>query len=815
MERVEYDMDTSGGVMEQIQAIIAPPHSAEERRRYIREREQKEQSFARKYGNRNGGRTVNRDCCDSCREGGDLLCCDRCPASFHFQCCNPPLEEDDIPTGEWICNECKAALKAEKFQKQDGANKDESKPLELSATPPLLTKPEMVFPYLAKLLKDKNPREFELPAELQDFTIFPGDRRNRIAKLTENGKNNKREDGEEILERICFACSRYSDVANMAACDFCPLVFHIDCLNPPMVSPPTALWMCPNHPHHFEGSLQDQRYSIRMDGTDNFMKNVNQSTIVMNFLNRAKKERILSNRRKKIQRRMIVPNAIKEEYKNPTILRLPYRIRQMMEPLPPYAKPLTLPTSSEQEEWLRSLVALQCGIAHHLTKASIPNKTSTTNVVIKSEPKPSPVEVKPKEKKEETPEISLEANEKMMLDDDMSENTESKNESTKLNAFTDQLVDIQAVDPMQEKVTTTIRSDVSTPLKSEESTPIHSRTTLLSKETTESPKATGTTSSNSGTKPFAASSGQKIIILATQSSSTSSRLASVAGDQSASTGSSTENSSGSSQTKSVVIKSSSQNQTTTTTSNSFVSSITTDSLQDPLLAQLDTRLVKALAFQRLQQLLGQAKPPQSANKKITASDIQDILSSSSLPNGRAIAALCPLNNSPTVSMVRKSINIGQGADNNVTLTNYGHCNFVSSKHACIFFDEEAQQFELLNYSEHGTIVDNVLYSCDFSDKPNKHITSSGARLDQNPKTGDCNSKRPPVYRTTKGHGTERIANPCGCKASGSSLIGGSGAGWEGTAVLHHGSFIKFGCVHFVFSITAAATKKFALGVQSK
>lgn len=27
-----------------------------------------------------------------------------------------------------------------------------------------------------------------------------------------------------------------------------------------------------------------------------------------------------------------------------------------------------------------------------------------------------------------------------------------------------------------------------------------------------------------------------------------------------------------------------------------------------------------------------------------------------------------------------------------------------------------RHFELLNYSEHGTTVDNVLYSCDFSDK---------------------------------------------------------------------------------------------------
>ena len=36
---------------------------------------------------------------------------------------------------------------------------------------------------------------------------------------------------------------------------------------------------------------------------------------------------------------------------------------------------------------------------------------------------------------------------------------------------------------------------------------------------------------------------------------------------------------------------------------------------------------------------------------------------------------------------------------------------------------------------------------------------------------------------------------CNCKASSSSLIGGSGAGWEGTAVLHHGSYIKVRTTH--------------------
>lgn len=53
-------------------------------------------------------------------------------------------------------------------------------------------------------------------------------------------------------------------------------------------------------------------------------------------------------------------------------------------------------------------------------------------------------------------------------------------------------------------------------------------------------------------------------------------------------------------------------------------------------------------------------------------------------------------------------------------------------------------------------------------------------------------------------GVEYITRGCGCRASASSLIGGSGAGWEGTAVLHHGSYVKFGCLHFIFSIVECA-----------
>ena len=45
---------------------------------------------------------------------------------------------------------------------------------------------------------------------------------------------------------------------------------------------------------------------------------------------------------------------------------------------------------------------------------------------------------------------------------------------------------------------------------------------------------------------------------------------------------------------------------------------------------------------------------------------------------------------------------------------------IKLKHFEFFFSfcfQTTRHYELLNYSEHGTTVDNVLYSCDFSDKP--------------------------------------------------------------------------------------------------
>ncbi|KAI9922781.1 hypothetical protein PsorP6_000149 [Peronosclerospora sorghi] len=36
---------------------------------------------------------------------GDLVCCDKCPRSFHLKCLR--ITENDLPEGDWQCEECK------------------------------------------------------------------------------------------------------------------------------------------------------------------------------------------------------------------------------------------------------------------------------------------------------------------------------------------------------------------------------------------------------------------------------------------------------------------------------------------------------------------------------------------------------------------------------------------------------------------------------------------------------------------------------------------------------------------------------------
>lgn len=47
-----------------------------------------------------------------------------------------------------------------------------------------------------------------------------------------------------IITRLFHRSCR---IAPLIHCDYCPLCFHADCLDPPLTNPPSGRWMCPNH----------------------------------------------------------------------------------------------------------------------------------------------------------------------------------------------------------------------------------------------------------------------------------------------------------------------------------------------------------------------------------------------------------------------------------------------------------------------------------------------------------------------------------------------------------------------------------------
>merc|ERR1712083_1135240 len=49
----------------------------------------------------------------------------------------------------------------------------------------------------------------------------------------------------------CHVCVKSSRVGSLVKCDYCPLSFHLDCLDPPLSEVPRDVWMCPNHVEQF------------------------------------------------------------------------------------------------------------------------------------------------------------------------------------------------------------------------------------------------------------------------------------------------------------------------------------------------------------------------------------------------------------------------------------------------------------------------------------------------------------------------------------------------------------------------------------
>ena len=160
-------------------------------------------------------------------------------------------------------------------------------------------------------------------------------------------------------------------------------------------------------------------------------------------------------------------------------------------------------------------------------------------------------------------------------------------------------------------------------------------------------------------------------------------------------------------------------------------------------------------------------------------------------NIRARAALVPLDlkeRSPCPISFR-TFKVGLGSSVDLDLSRYGKCHCISNLHASIFFDQYSRVYELLNYSEHGTVVDNVIYSGDVS--LHTMMASNGS-----------DSKLKSMSKDAMKRGDHDFA--CFCSTSPSELNFDKGC--EVSAALHHGSYVRFGCMQFIFSIMTYANE---------
>ncbi|KIH64940.1 PHD-finger [Ancylostoma duodenale] len=227
--RQMYHYDEECGLLEEIVKVTSPPGKCKIVNRYVRP---SEPIAVTEW------KSVNRTYCVVCREGGELLCCDACPASFHLLCHEPVIRREAIPRGRWLCNRCHRTGTNAISRKRNRVSiltEDEHRLLELNRifNSRDITDTVAFYVALSTSLSNCNARQFELPAALRNDGLLPyrGLAQPRCI----------------VLNEPCTVCDGLGEDSPKIRCDFCRYVYHVDCLRPPLCSPPSETWMCPNH----------------------------------------------------------------------------------------------------------------------------------------------------------------------------------------------------------------------------------------------------------------------------------------------------------------------------------------------------------------------------------------------------------------------------------------------------------------------------------------------------------------------------------------------------------------------------------------
>ena len=513
----------------------------------------------------------------------------------------------------------------------------------------LVNKPTVTSkPFLALLnaVSNENPVEFELPKDINLPEKFP-----YTWKWSTDEKRQRLDvDSRQVL---CYVCGRSARAGPLVSCDYCPLSFHLDCLDPPMSEIPRDVWMCPNHVESFlDTKLQTTSVTERVELWDKYARQpIDTNAVKLQFMKRCQREkRDEKYRRRKVtvsdSRKVAVPQFVVSQYHRPPALLSGGRDR--------WQRPLAQQDPAEQElQWVSGLVSLQSDLLQNMMGSREPQLAGVRPLQAGGEQSGQEVkemkemkEVKEVKEEEEEEEPELECEESLDL-----ELTQSVSPASTLSTC--------SLSPRH-------RAELS-----------------------------------SGGEGREGREGGLVSLLS-----------------------------------------------------EYLAQHNTHSV-----AQLDPVVVQYLASRQLQALLG-------GEREESESTV------------RARASLTPLHSRKSPVMMRyRTLTVGLGPGAGLDLSRYGHCNYLSVKHATIFYDQLADCYELLNYSQHGTRVDEVMYGLEVR------------------REAATNHQAGPVMSST---GQTRA----GCYCDGSA-----GAGSENSALLHQGSLLQFGCLQFLFSLAGSGASE--------
>jgi len=738
-------------IMAQMQKLFEPPGKA-----LPQKAEQECTAELHPYFKR-PGKGHNHDCCDSCFEGGALICCDSCPSSFHLQCHDPPLEDNDIPEGDWICIKCFAA-KPENQRLVANAKKKLKSPEKVLKQPPVEEKVKTPDKGGVKVPGDKDWRPGGKGKKVE---IGKNARTTRTLKKKMYADNST-EDEENEFEP--FKPESFEPVAikkrgaykelyidylkhkpEITVHPFSLLLQATSNENAQEYGLPHAINLPERFPYSWKWSSAEKRKKMLADDEPEPRGQVTKchlcvkssrvgSLVKCDYCPLSFHLDCLDPPLSEVPRDVwMCPNHVEQFLDNKLLTstsiteRVALWDKYAKQPIDTNAVKLQFMKVCQRKKTLKKKVRLRAGC-----KAVVPG------YIVSQYRKPPSLLPGPAYERWVQPSERRHCN---------AADRELENE--KEMEWVSGLVSLQT-SILKEKLVNEVNKRENN-LKKRKSLSDESEDKMgealseIENEMSEFPRESSLTESEESS---------------TNASDLKERLGEinvkVEGDMGIINN-------GNSPASTLSSYSLSPRHTNDLSSHSSLATQLAEYLAQHSthnVSSLDPVVVQYLAHRQLQTILPSVP-------RVSSSMVQ------------ARASLTPLHSRREPALMQyRVLSVGVGRGVGVDLDKYGHCNYLSEKHATIFYDELSSQYELINYSQHGTVVDEALYSLD--------CKVVGERYPEK-------KYKSPV--TVMARQTGQSVGGCYCEEEGRS-------GCEGSALLHHGSLVQFGCLQFVFSITS-------------